>query len=364
MNSDEANPRLKILILYAEVMSYTISTIRELVRDGCEVHVVFWDTKNLTPYEPPPVTGAIFYPRSKFTWKSLRKLVLEINPDITFVSGWQDKAYLPSVALLRKKGSIVVSGFDSQWQRTLKYSFAKYIGFFGLFRFFFSHAWIPGARQYEFARNLGFRDSEIIFDLYSADTALFANSRTEQNDVHDGGYPHVFLFVGRFEPVKGLEELVSAWRSIYEHRRDWELWLVGNGSLRAWLDNQKDLKVFDFMQPADLVKLTSKVGCFVLPSRSEPWGVVVQEFAAAGLPLILSDAVGAASTFLIHGHNGYVFSRKNPQSLEDTMKSVIQMSDAQLRKFGLASEELSVRITSRTSAANLMSVVQPERGSL
>ena len=47
------------------------------------------------------------------------------------------------------------------------------------------------------------------------------------------------------------------------------------------------------MQPEDLLAFMSTGKAFVLPSTFEPWGVAVHEFAAAGYPLILSDAVGA-----------------------------------------------------------------------
>ena len=52
----------------------------------------------------------------------------------------------------------------------------------------------------------------------------------------------------------------------------------------------------DFIQPENLEKVKN-AGCFVLPSLKDNWGVVVHEFAAAGLPLIISDGVGAKLLF-------------------------------------------------------------------
>ena len=42
-------------------------------------------------------------------------------------------------------------------------------------------------------------------------------------------------------------------------------------------NNLSDIEVRDFLQPHDLVKMIDSTGCFVLPSRFEPWGVVVHE---------------------------------------------------------------------------------------
>ena len=45
-----------------------------------------------------------------------------------------------------------------------------------------------------------------------------------------------------------------------------------------------------------------------MPSKKEPWGVVLQEMAIAGLPLLTSQHVGAATMFLEEHENGLVFS--------------------------------------------------------
>lgn len=46
-----------------------------------------------------------------------------------------------------------------------------------------------------------------------------------------------------------------------------------------------------------MTNLMKQCGVFILPSRIEPWGVVVHEFSAAGFPLLLSDQVGSAESF-------------------------------------------------------------------
>ena len=77
-----------------------------------------------------------------------------------------------------------------------------------------------------------------------------------------------------------------------------------------------------------------KSGCFIVPSHWEPWGVVVHEFGLAGLPLILSNKVGARSTFLIDNYNGYTFKSKNNKSLQDAMLKIMNSSDKSLLKMG------------------------------
>jgi glycosyltransferase involved in cell wall biosynthesis len=63
-----------------------------------------------------------------------------------------------------------------------------------------------------------------------------------------------------------------------------------------------------FIQPAKIPKLMQRARCLVLPSLWEPWGVVIQEAAAAGLPVIATHSCGASVAFLRDGINGYIIA--------------------------------------------------------
>jgi len=133
--------------------------------------------------------------------------------------------------------------------------------------------------------------------------------------------------------------------------------LIGNGSLKDQLTTTPGIVVKDFMQPDQLVAEIAESGCFILPSRREPWGVVVHEFAAAGLPLIISDVVGAGTSFLISGMNGYQFKSNDINSLSQRMRQIIASSDQQLLAMSSISYQLTRRISPETSAMNLISIV-------
>jgi glycosyltransferase involved in cell wall biosynthesis len=229
----------------------------------------------------------------------------------------------------------------------------------GYLRRHFSHAWVAGAMQFEYARRLGFDKAEIVFDLYSADLNLFDTAYTDAKNVNGakaGRYPHRFLFIGRLEEVKSVDVLAQAWQSLAGGRRDWELALVGHGSLKESLAGIEGVVLKDFMQPPQLRAELAAAGCFVLPSRAEPWGVVLHESAAAGLPLLCSNVCGAASAFLIRGHNGFAFKANDQYSLREAMQRVIALDDDALRAMGEASHRLAQRITPGSSAANLLSI--------
>lgn len=345
---------MKVLYLYTEAMGYTMATIAALVAEGCEVHLVHEDKKGLTPYRILNAPGVFLYPNSAFTVSDLYRLAKDIDPDLTVVSGWVNLNYLGVAKRLRSCGKIVVTGLDNPWRGTLRQKFAVLASRFGYLSRFFSNVWVPGNQQYEFARHLGFDRKQIIFDMYSADLDVFQNEYLANAKLKQVSYPHRFLYVGRFAEAKGLDTLLSAWRRLSDGRGDWELHLIGNGPLRASLSQEPGVVFKDFMQPNDLRREVGYAGCFVLPSKHEPWGVVVHEFCASGLPLILSDQVGSASEFLIPGYNGFQFSAGNERSLAVAMSTIISLSDTILLEMGTRSHGLSNRITPRTSAANLL----------
>jgi glycosyltransferase involved in cell wall biosynthesis len=60
----------------------------------------------------------------------------------------------------------------------------------------------------------------------------------------------------------------------------------------------------------------------VLPSRQEPWGLVVNEALAAGLPVIVSNRCGCASDLVANGVNGFVFDVDREEQLTDSLSRV------------------------------------------
>ena len=351
------NP-IRVLFFHAEVMGYTTATLTALATMGVDVHVVAWDSKKLTEYKIPTLEKVTFYRRSSFNSRGLRKLAEQINPEIVVVSGWQDPAYVRAAFALRRKGFKTVTGLDTQWEGGPRFLLAEILGKLGVFKSIYSYAWIPGLRQFETAKRLGYRDHEIISNLYSADIKLF--TRAQNKSPGEPGYYRVFLFVGRLVKEKGLTDLLAAWNSLSSQRGGWVLKIIGDGELRDVIPSDPSIILNGFLQPDDLAREISESGCFVIPSRREPWGVVVHEFAAVGLPLILSSGVGSSDAFLIDGFNGYRVRPGKIEEIAGAMRKIIECDPKTLREFGERSALLSQRITPETSAASLFSLIRTE----
>lgn len=342
-----------ILYLYAELMGYNIPVLKELsTTHNATIHVVCWDKKKLTPFEKPEIDGVSFYNRSEFDKHTIIDLANRVKPNLVYVPNWYDKGYLPVCKMLKKKGIPVVAGLDNQWTSSLK----QWVGcvYMRLYlKNFFSHLWVAGPYQYEFARRLGFEKNDILHDFYSADVELFSKYNIQSQD----RFNKKFLFVGRFEPVKGIDLLIKAWNAIAD-KDGWDLTLIGNGSLNDLLKDTPGITIRDFMQPEVLAKEISNYGCFILPSVYEPYGVVLHEFAVAGMPIIASDTCGASPIFVRDGLNGFQFKTGNHLDLQLKMEKIIGMSQVELKKMSSQATQRGNHITPQSSAASLISALR------
>ena len=216
-------------------------------------------------------------------------------------------------------------------------------------------ALVSGAPQYHYARMIGFPDKRIALNLLSADDAIVGPA--------SGGVKR-FVFVGRFDPVKGLDLLTAALERVLRVAPEWSATIIGDGQLRGLVEGAcvPRLEVLPYLQPSHLGAELSKGGVGVLPSVFESWGVSLHEMALAGLPLIASSRVGAASEFLIDGYNGFLFRSGDPADLEQVMLRVVRLSDEHRSRMGSASLTLGQRIRPSMVAAALLSA--PRRAEL
>jgi len=138
------------------------------------------------------------------------------------------------------------------------------------------------------------------------------------------------IFAGRLIQVKGVDVLIRAFVKLLDSVPDAQLMLVGDGpeeqnlrELVKRLGVEEYVHFLGFHQRDDLVELYTCADVFCLPSRHEPWGVVVNEAAACGLPLVVSDRVGAGRVIVTAGENGRVVPVEDAEALEAAIHGVL-----------------------------------------
>jgi len=354
-----------ILVLYTELAPYVLAGFKAAVRTmGATFHVVRWPVNNEAPFELDGDPGIRLYDRSAYDRNALLKLANELRPDLAITSGWVDKDYLAVCRTLIRRNVPSVMCFDTAWTGSARQWFSVLAARFWM-PFTFSHAWATGVRQAAYARLLGFAPFRIHSGFYSADTDRFlALGRTllHQRREH---WPHRFLCVARYIPTKGQQLLCDAFAALCEAggAGDWELHLVGTGELHAAVATSPGgqhprIHHHGFKQVDELAAVVAGAGVFVLPSTYEPWGVVVHELAACAMPLMLSDAVGAAERFLQPGTNGTLVPATNPAAWIEAMQEMVRSSDDRLRTMGRASHDLAAAWTPDHWARTLQRILQ------
>ena len=112
------------------------------------------------------------------------------------------------------------------------------------------------------------------------------------------------------------------------------------------------------MSPNELAENIKEAGIFCLPSYKEAWGVVIHEYAAAGLPLITSDRCGASTAFLRNGYNGYTFRTGDLGELKKVLLLMMNKTSSELLEMGQRSNELSKQITEKIWAETLNTIIK------
>ena len=168
------------------------------------------------------------------------------------------------------------------------------------------------------------------------------------------------LYVGRFSVEKNLPTLLKAFSAANQaHGNIHKLILIGDGPLKSQFESNQNIEIYPFMSASELATFVEDkhVDIFCLPSLYEPWGVVIHEFAAAGLPLLLSNRCGASTKFLIEGYNGFSFNPEKYKSLLLALNNFLKLESDTIKSMGENSYSLAHQITPNMWAATLQAIL-------
>ncbi len=345
----------RVLFLYTELAGYTINCMKESMKEvnDLALFVIRWPLADEAPFQFD--FGDIkYYQRTDFTYDSILNFIEQEKIELLVCSGWVDKEYVKVCRAVKGKIPTVLL-LDNQWNGGVKQYVAKLLSPF-LIQRNFSHAWVPGKKQEQFTKHLGFSSERIKKGFYVADTKLFKGYYEAFKDYKQKEYPKRFLYVGRYVKHKGIYDLWDAFIKLHEtFENDWELWCVGTGEeFNSKIEHPK-IKHFGFLQPTEFSEVVKNSGVYILPSHFEPWGVSVQEFASAGYPMLLSNEIGSKEAFFEENKNGYSFRATDSDSLLEAMKKMIRLSESELIKMQIKSIQLSLSVTTQEWTKSLMS---------
>jgi glycosyltransferase involved in cell wall biosynthesis len=122
----------------------------------------------------------------------------------------------------------------------------------------------------------------------------------------------VVITASRLLPVKGYDLLIPAMADLRAKGCNIELLIAGDGPYRKEMEAKVDrlgapVRLLGNLGRKQLIEAMTASDVFALPSFWEPWGLVVNEAVLCGLPIVVSDRVGAGVDLVRDGKNGYVF---------------------------------------------------------
>lgn len=342
----------RVLVLYTETAPYVFACLDALVAlPGARIELVRWPVNTEAPFDTGSHPGITIHDRRAFDDRGLLAFAAGFDPHLVLASGWVDKGYLRVCRALRRKGVPTSMNLDTAWRGGPRQWASAVLARFWM-RGTYSHVWATGSPQVAYARRLGLPADRILTGLYAADTGPMLDAYPHAQAARRRRFPHRFIHVARYIPTKGQQVLCDAFAELCDQgrARDWELHLVGTGELFDQVRQSpsgKHPRIVHrgFVQASEMPGVLAEAGVSVLPSLYEPWGVVVQEHACMGLPLLLSDAVGAGERFLRVGENGSYHRAGDKADLQASLARIIATNDPELLRMSERSAELGASWT-------------------
>ncbi len=360
------NVNNKILMIFIEPTPYILGLIERGFSITDELDVVFLSENvsqswNLKSYQR-------IYPIIK-SKKQLLSLFINIffkrKYRLIHLAGWSNKFILFVIILSRLFFIPAIVESDTilcldipLWKRIIKRCFYPIL--FKLPVFF-----LPGGtRQAQYLAHYSVAHKKMMKAQMTVDVDDIKNkigkiSLSERNQLRllnqSNQEDVIFLFVGRLLDWKGIRELIAAIAMITDPRA--KLWIVGSGELQNEVKSaamhSKKITYFGRVEGDRLWEIYFAADVFVIPSHSEPWGLVVNEAMAVGLPVIATQRVGCIDDLILNKNTGLIIEQKNSIAIHEAMSFMLNSSKIRKEMAKKASEHAATW-TLKNEASNII----------
>lgn len=283
---------------------------------------------------------------SAMLWKRLS----ELKPEVVLVPGYYT---LPGIAIAlwaRFHGAtsvLMTESTSGDHKRTAWKEWLKGLGM----RLLFDWAVAGGKAHLDYLAELGFPSSRVSGGYDVVDNHMFESGTDAIRSGTPAAYglPELkyFLYVGRLAEEKNVMGLLESWLDYRRGGGSWPLVLVGDGpeakALKAAAAaSQFGAEVFfpGLKSSRELLPFYAFAGCFVLPSTREPWGLVVNEAMASGLPVLVSTACGCGPDLVSDGLNGFLFKPTDKAALTGLLHRIASRNADELERMGRCSRQI------------------------
>jgi glycosyltransferase involved in cell wall biosynthesis len=287
------------------------------------------------------------------------------KPDILNITGYFDVAQVVLMVYARLVGVKVIISSESSLadkaRSPLKESLKKLI--LGRANAFFCF----GSSTATYLQTLGIPINKILVKKAAVvDNARIRSQYLSAKTSTTTAKTHNFIYVGRLAEEKNLQTLLSAYKDSLANEmadNNWGLIIVGEGPERATLEafaNNHSLENVTFIGGVSWQEVPTslaRASVLILPSYSEPWGLVVNEAMVCGMPVIVSENCGCVSDLVEPSGNGFIFDPTDKNALIEAMNYCVNHPD-QLTKFGNRSKEIIKLFSPQSVAIDMVKAYQ------
>jgi len=278
---------------------------------------VKWLKNNLEGYN-----YSVLRPNGGF--KQLFYEIKESKFDLLITNGYYNKYFVVALLLGKlyaKKNAIRIDSVEFNSVTFVNRVFKKLLYLF--FRIMIDHYFVVSKLSKQFLLNKGINESRIAYYGYISDNKFFKDKSRIDLQIKEqirSNYniplnSRIILCVSKHNDREAPFDTINAFSKL-DHN-NLHLVLIGDGPLRGDLEqfakqlNVQNISFTGYIQFQDLPLFYSISELFVHDSHNEPWGVSVQEAIASGIPVIVSDKVGAGHDLIDQGVNGYMYEAGN-----------------------------------------------------
>lgn len=286
----------KVLSIVVEPANYTLELIRNIYEPRGVEYVFMYSSSLAADKEVEDgrvvLSKLRFIQRVRYLWDKLVKF------DIFILNGYTGKIPLQFIALnmlfFRKP-----FGIESDTELIIPKNPIKRFFKTIYLKFLFSRKCCFGLAGGNYGhkdlfRHYGMPESHIFLAPMVVNNALYEKPVHRLNSARKDTFH--FGYLGRLVKIKQVDKIIEALRLIFCSNSNVELIVVGDGSERKPLEEAAEglpVRFEGALFGDEKIDMLHKIDCLVLYSSYEPWGLVVNEALAGGVPVILSDKVGA-----------------------------------------------------------------------
>ena len=246
-------------------------------------------------------------------------------PDAVAIPGWGFPVSRAALSWCRRHHIPTIVMSETKWDDEPRQWWKEKLKFWLCINKF-DAALVGGKLHRDYLIKLGFPRDRIFYGYDTVDNDHFSQTayRARQNpEKARQRQPQIptklyFIVLTRLLKRKNVDRLVKAYANYRQQigiEKAWDLIICGSGE-----EESNIRQLIDKLGATDCVHLPGFIpyqalgdwyglaGAFIHPALLEPWGLVVNEACAAGLPIICSHTVGSASELVQDGKNGLLFA--------------------------------------------------------